>query len=89
MYAGQLEKEIERIITSPVAMETCFRNSPGASTLDAGTALDAIATSPGIPATAEVQQPAQRTVPSDHKHLFAVLAATVWEDRHTFPPSVR
>ena len=88
-YAGGVEKEIQAIITAASALGLAIRNPAETSTLDAGTALDVLATSPSVGASVYVQPREERTVPSDHKHLFATLSARISIQKIAKPVAVQ
>ena len=88
-YAGGVEKDIQAILTAASALGLAIRNPAETSTLDAGTALDVLATSPSVGASVYVQPREERTVPSDHKHLFATLSARISIQKIAKPVAVQ
>ena len=76
-YCGQTERAIHRIISDRACFGLCICNPSGAPTLEAGTALDVIAASPNLRVQVTVQPAEQKTVPSDHLHLFATVDVQV------------
>ena len=72
-YCGATEQAIHQLITSPGGLSLTVCNPAGAPTLDAGTALDVVAAAPALKVHVTVQPCEERTVPSDHLHLFATV----------------
>ena len=66
-YAGRVEQQVHTLLCHTLGL--AIGNPTGMPTLDAGTGMDIIAAK-GVDIQVSIQQPSDRTVPSDHMHIF-------------------